>query len=111
MARIFALILLLGAAQPALSQDSAEESAPEPRYGFIWVPPSAWYDNWVFLLQGFYSGLDGFGLGVEATRPFEVPLLSKYADSDVELKFSGRLYEEMHGCKHVYVCSTGCRSM
>jgi hypothetical protein len=96
--RSAALFLLLLAALPAAAQQSVpEDSAPEPRSGFIFVPPSAWYDNWVFLLQGYYSGLDGFGLGIEATRPFEVPLLSKYADSDIELKFAGRLYEDMHG--------------
>ena len=70
--RLLALVaLLLGSGSgPARAEDGAP---PEARYGFNWFPPSAFYEHWIFLFQPYWSGLDGFGAGVEATRPFTVP--------------------------------------
>jgi hypothetical protein len=88
------VMLLVG---PALGDEPMAEREADRKARFIWIPPSGYYGNWVFLLQGFYSGLDGIGVGAEVTRPFKVPLLSGYADSDIELEFRGRLYEQAHG--------------
>lgn len=76
---------------------SAEEPGAEPSYGFNWIPPSGYYGDWVFLLLGFYSGLDGLGLGAEVSHPFRIPGLARYRVSEVEAIFKGRVYEDLHG--------------
>ena len=64
---------------------------------FIWIPPTVVYHDWVFLLQAYYSGLDGVGAGFEVSRPFRFPFLGDYVVDDSELLVKARVYEQMHG--------------
>jgi len=101
----------LAVAQPSLAQpasgqpedesaaeatDTAAADAPDA-WGLNWIPPSGFYKGWVFLLQGYYSGLDGFGAGLDLSRPFTVPVLTDYLGTDIEFSASGRVYEQLHG--------------
>lgn len=109
------LFLLLALPPLAVADEPAQPESEGPgdagvdtdaKSGFIWVPPSGFYGNWVFLLEAYYSGLDGFGIGAQAQRPFTVPLLSGYADSDIEFQVSGRIYEDFHGSLRATVDAT-----
>ena len=64
---------------------------------FIWIPPTVVYHDWVFLLQAYYSGLDGVGAGFEVSRPFRFPFLGDYVVDDSEFLVKARVYEQMHG--------------
>jgi hypothetical protein len=64
---------------------------------FHWIPPSLHVNRWLFLLQAYYSSLDGIGIGVEADRILTVPVLSGLTHSEVEFIAKGRLYEQAHG--------------
>jgi hypothetical protein len=64
---------------------------------FIWIPPTVVYHGWVFLLQAYYSGLDGIGAGFEVSRPFRFPFLGDSVIDDSELLVRARVYEQMHG--------------
>ena len=92
LAAVFAALLLF--ASPVSAE---EEPAGDDTFGFRWIPPSGYVDDWVFLLQAYYSGLDGIGAGLELSRPFTVPGLSQLTDADVEIHARGRLYEQAHG--------------
>jgi hypothetical protein len=65
--------------------------------GFILIPPTVVYHDWVFLLQAYYSGLDGVGAGFEMSRPFRYPFLGGSEVDDAELLVRARVYEQMHG--------------
>ena len=69
------LFLLLALPLLALADEPAPEESGDSGFagvdtaaksGFIWVPPSGFYGNWVFLFEGYYSGLDGFGIGAQS---------------------------------------------
>ena len=80
--------------QPASEPVVASEGKPS---GFIWIPPTVVYHDWVILLLAYYSGLDGIGAGFELSRPFRSPFLDDGVVDDSELLVKARVYEQMHG--------------
>jgi len=80
----------VGVAEPVVA------SKDKP-FGFIWIPPTIVYHDWVFLLQAYYSGLDGIGVGYEMSRPFSFPFVSDQVVDDSELIVKARVYEQMYG--------------
>lgn len=89
------LALVAGVGVPDAPAQPAENE--EDAWSVFWLPPSARLDDWVFLLQAYYSGLDGIGAGLEVNRLITVPVLSGLTGAQVEFKAQGRLYEQGHG--------------
>lgn len=90
------LACLIGAAQ-ARGQGDTGSAEKEPDRGLRLIPPGGYYGDWIFLLEAYYSGLDGVGLGLEVSRPFTVPFLERYSVSGVEFQARGKLYEQFRG--------------